>query len=322
MTRRGLAGLVVAGIVALSGVSGLATVSGCGGDAPRPTAPKKDPAPAWADVFDKTPDLYAVIRPKALKRDGVYGAFFSALVRAAEARGIARGDTMVQAAEGAEEIILGLDKGLDAALVLRGVPASLDPEKITDADGRALFRPRSDRSKVVEYELLDRRTADAGALFVLPDRTWVGALGDARTRARQAFATPMNRPAPQLDADALASVRVSGPLVHVIDGHPTFGLLAKKLTSATFTLKPAKGGVVVGLSYEDADATAWAEMQAKRLVDELSKKGGHAGHAGPDLAWLKDAKVAYEGNTVFVRVAVPPRLLEELPRASGKDLGL
>ena len=297
----------------------LAGAAGCGGDAPPPAPPKKDSAPAWADVFDKTPDLYAVIRPKALKRDGVYGAFWSALLRAAQARGIARGDTMVNAAEGAEEIIVGLDKGLDAALVLRGVPASLDPEKITDAEGRSLFRPRSDRSKVVEYELVDRRNADAGALFVLPDRTWVGALGDARLRARQAFATPLNRPAPQLDGDALAAVRVSGPLVHVFDGHPAVGLLAKKLTSATFTLKPGKGGVVVGLAYQDADATAWAEMQAKRLAEELSSKGGQG---GADLAWLKDAKIAYEGNTVVIRVAVPPRLLEELPRATGADFGL
>jgi len=28
------------------------------------------------------------------------------------------------------------------------------------------------------------------------------------------------------------------------------------------------------------------------------------------------------GNTVFVRVSVPPRLLEELPKTKGADLGL
>ncbi len=320
--RRRIAGLFLrASVIALPAL-------GCGGGAPPAVAPKKESAPAWADVFDRTPDLYAVIRPKALKRDGLYGAFFTSLVRAAQARGIARGDTMVRAAEGADEIIVGLQKGLDAALVLRGVPASLDPEKITDEEGHALFRPRSDRSKVVEYELVDPRVADAGALFVLPDRTWVGALGDARLRARQAFATPSNRPAPQLDEDALAVVRLSGPLVHAFDRHPTYGVLAKKLSSVTFTLKPGKAGLVVALAYEDADAVAWAEMQAKRIVAELSKKGAAAdpggsassGHA--DLSWLGSAKIAYEGTTVFVRVAVPPRLLEELPRASGADFGL
>jgi hypothetical protein len=314
VTRR-LGALLFAALLATSALS----VS-CGGDAPPPAPAKRDNGPAWADVFDGTPDLYAVIRPLALKRDGLYGAFFKALLRAAQARGVARGDTMVQAAEGAEEIIVGLNKGFDAALVLRGVPASLDPQKIKDAEGHALFRPTSDRAKVVEYELLDRKNADAGALFVLPDRTWVGTLGSARGRARQAFESPMHRPAPRADADALAVVRISGPLAHVLDRHPVYGVLSKKLTSATFSLKPGKGGLVVGLSYEDADATAWAEMQAKRLVDELSKDA--SGRPDEKRAWLKDAKVAYEGNTVFVRVAVPPRLLEELPNASGADLGL
>jgi hypothetical protein len=302
----------------LAGSSG---VLGCGGDTPPPAPPKREHVAAWSDIFDGTPDLYAVIRPQAIKRDGLYGSFFKALMRAAQARGIARGDSMVQAAEGADEIIVGLNKGFDAALVLRGVPASLDPQKITDANGRVLFRPMSDRSKVLEYELLDQ-SSDTGALFVLPDRTWVGALGDARTRARQAFATPLGRPPPKIDAEALALVRVSGPLAHALDQHPSFGVLGRKLSNVTFALKPGKGGLVIGLTYEDADATAWAEMQAKRIVDELSKEAPGRGPGGPTRAWLKDAKVAYEGNTVFVRVAIPPRLLEELPSASGADLGL
>lgn len=271
-------------------------------------------APSWADVFDGTPDLYAVIRPRAMKRDGLYGSFFKSLVRAAQARGVARGDSMVQAVEGADEIILGLNKGLDAALILRGVPASLDAQKVTDAEGRTLFRPTNDRAKVLEYELSDRKIADQGALFVLPDRTWVGALGNARTRARQVFATPLHRPVPAVDADALAVVRVAGDLVHLFDRHPVYGPLTKRLTTVTFMLKPGKGGVVIALDYDEAGAVAWGEMHAKQLVEERAKD--------PKLAWLKDAKVAYEGNTVFVRLAVPPRLLEELPNASGADLGL
>ncbi|OJY31166.1 MAG: hypothetical protein BGO98_45670 [Myxococcales bacterium 68-20] len=313
--RRRIAALFIATLLSTSVVS-------CGGEAPPPAPPKQESVAAWADVFEGTPDLYAVIRPQAMKRDGLYGSFFKAVVRAAQARGVARGDTMVRAAEGAEEIIVGLSKGFDAALVLRGVPASLDPQKITDAEGRALFRPTSDRAKVIEYELLDRRHADAGAVFVLPDRTWVGTLGDARTRARQVFAMPARRPAPEVDPDALAVVRVSGPLVHALDRHPLYGMLSKKLTTALFALKPGKGGLVVGLTYADADATAWGEMQAKRVVEELAKDGGAAGGVSESRAWLKTAKVTYEGTTVFVRVAVPPRLLEELPNASGADLGL
>ncbi|MBX3209239.1 MAG: hypothetical protein KF764_29675 [Labilithrix sp.] len=314
--KRRAAALYVAALFVLA-----ATTCSCGGDAPAAAAPKRASAPAWADAFDGTPDLYAVIRPQAMKRDGLYGAFFKALVRAAVARGIARGDTMVRAVEGAEEIIVGLNKGLDAALVLRGVPASLDPQKITDAEGHVLFRPKSDRARAVEYELYDRKSADAGALFVLPDRTWVGTLGGARERARQAFAAPRGRPVPEVDPDALVVVRVGGPLAHALDRHPVYGAVTQKLSSATFALKPGKGGLVVGLSYPDADATAWAEMHVKRLIDELAKDDVAAGRGGAAPAWLKDARVAYEGNTVVVRVAVPPRLLEELPSASGADFG-
>ena len=288
--------------------------AGCGAEAPRMEAPKRDDSPSWSDIFDGTPEFYAVIRPRAMKHDGVYGTFFKALMRVAEARGIARGDTMVRAAESADEIIVGMNGGGDAAIVLRGVPASLDPAKITDADGRALFQAPREPAAVVEYEALQNRGGESGSLFVLPNRTWVGAMGEARSRARQAFVTPQHRPVPKVDAESLAVVRVSGRLPHVLDRHPRYGVLSKKLSSATFMLKPAKAGLVVGLTYEDPDATAWAEMQAKQLIEELS--------SAPDRAWLKEAKVAYEDKTVFVRVAVPPRLLEELPNASGADFGL
>lgn len=298
-------------VIALAG----AGVVSCGGEKPPPTAAKKaEIGVSWADVFDGTPDFYAVVRPKAIKRDGLYGEFFKSLVRAAQSKTRARGDTMVAAVEGADEIIVGLERGHDAAIVLRGVPASLDPQRITDAEGSSLFRLTSERGKVVEYELVDRKSTDTGALFVLPDRTWVGALGEARDRARQAFQTPANRPAPRLDREALAVVRIAGPLVRMFDRHPVFGPIAKKLMSATFALKPAKGGLVVSLAYADTDAAAWAEMESKRLIAELTKDDKRA--------WLKDAQVQYEGSTVFVRVAVPPRLLDELPNASGNDLGL
>ena len=61
----------------------LATASlSCGGAAtPAPPVARSEGA-SWADVFDGTPDLFAVIRPRATRRDGVYGNFFKALVRA------------------------------------------------------------------------------------------------------------------------------------------------------------------------------------------------------------------------------------------------
>lgn len=289
----------------------------CGDGGPPPAAPKKDPTAQWQDVFDVMPDIYAVVRPQAIKRDAVYGNFWKALVRVAESRHIINGPSTLEAAEGSEEIILGLNAGLDAAIVLRGVPASLDPQKVTDGQGRALFRLVDDKGKVPEYQLVDRRNADPGAVFILPDRTWVGAFGDARQRARTAFATPFGRPAPRIDTEALAVVRFGQSFVQQprYVKSPVWSAFTKHLSSVTLALKPNKGGAVVSLQYDDQESTAYAEMQAKQMVAELAKDEKRFG-------WLKDAKVAYEGNTVHVRMPVPPRLLDDLPSATGSDIPL
>lgn len=301
--------LLAAALLATSG-------AGCGGnDGPPPSAPKREVKASWQDVFDTMPDIYAVVRPQAIKRDAVYGSFWKTLLRVAEARHLVTGPSTLEAAEGSEEIIFGLNPGMDAAIVLRGVPASLDPNKVTDAQGQPLFRLVDERAKVPEYQLLDRRTQEPGAVFVLPDRTWVGAFGDARQRARAAFNAPFGRPAPKVDAEALAVVRFGQSFVQQprYVKSPVWSAFTKRLNSVSLALAPGKGGVVVSLQYDDQDATAYAEMQAKQMVEELSKDGKRFG-------WMKDAKVAYEGNTVVVRLPVPPRLIEELPGASANDM--
>lgn len=303
-------------LVLLAAMLALGTPA-CGDGGPPPAAPKKEEAAQWQDVFDTMPDIYAVVRPQAIKRDTVYGAFWKTLVRVAEARHMINGPSTLEAAEGSEEIILGVNAGLDAAIVLRGVPASLDPNKVTDGQGQPLFRLVSEKTKVPEYQLLDRRSSEPGAVFILPDRTWVGAFGDARQRARTAFATPFGRPAPKIDNEALALVRFGQSFVQQprYVKSPVWSVFTKHLASVTLTLKPNKGGAVVSLQYDDQDSAAYAEMQAKQMVAELGKDEKRFG-------WLKEAKVAYEGNTVHVRMPVPPRLLEELPSASGNDIPL
>src|SRR5262249_41418104 len=96
---------------ALAALLSLCVLAACGGETPRPRAHRQENLPTWTDVFEGTPDLYAVVRPQAIKRDGVYGTFWTALLRAAQARGYTRGATMVEAIEGADEILLGLNKG-------------------------------------------------------------------------------------------------------------------------------------------------------------------------------------------------------------------
>jgi hypothetical protein len=274
-------------------------------------AKRAESEPSWPDVFDGVPDLYVVVRPRALKQDSVYGSFWKSMMSAAEARGVMRGATMVEAVDGSDEIILGLGTGDDGAIVLRGVSANIDPMRIQDAKGHPLFKPISDRTRVVELGLVDEGHLE-GSLFVLPDRTWVGALGAARLRARQVFGRPVHRPTPKVDGQALATVRVGGTLAHVLDGHPLFGRLAKRLTSATVSLMPGTGGLVALLAYPDGDAAAHGEQRARDLAAYLAEKDRR-------LAFMKDAVVHYEGSNVTVKVAIPQRLLEELPKTTVSD---
>lgn len=326
--RRPLAALAVA----LAASGGLTT--SCGGDdhAP-PAAARRESGPQWQDVFDGTPEIYAVVRPQAIKRDAVYGQLFKSALRMAQARSPMKGVTSLEALEGCDEIILGVRKdqnGEDAALVFRGVPASLDPAKMTDSTGRTM-RVVDPRAKVPEYEWADRQTAAGGSLFVLPDRTWVGAIGEARTRARAAFATPFGRPAPKSDPEALAQVRFDAAAFlqgQRIEKSQLFGPLTRKLRALTLGLRPGKGGVTATLQYADEDSSAWAEMHVKRVFEELSRqerepgKAGGPGGRGMSFEWLKTAQVGHEGNAVIVQVAIPARLLEELPNATGSDLPL
>lgn len=301
----------------------------CGQAPEPPRRPRPSIEPSWADVFEDVPDIYAVVRPRALSRDPLYGAFWRALVRAAEARGYARGATMIEAVEGADELVIGVDKG-SAVLVLRGVSASIDPLKVADASGRSLFRLVSDeRLRVGEYALEDG--AADGALFVLPDRTWVGAIGAARLRARRVLASPMGRReiktgdavtiqadggAALRPADSLVRVRFGGDMAHALDRHSVWGTFGRRLEHATFSLLPGKSGLLVALTQDDETAALRVEADAHTVLNVLVEREGKA------LAWLKDATVMRAGRVVYVRAPIPPRLLEELPSASAADFGL
>lgn len=287
-----------------------------------PAAPPPKPARAevaqWQDAFDLVPDVYVVVRPQAIKRDPIYGPFWKTVLRVASARSSFSGSYAVEVADGADEIIVGVGAGReDATVVFRGVAASFDPRKMTDERGQYLFDEGGSRGKVPEYQ---RRDKDAKlSLFVLPDRTWVTALGDARDRARAAYAAPFGRPVPKVDERALAAVRLDAPalLVPRLRRSPAFGPLVKKLSSLTFALLPAKEGLEASLGYEDDDAAAWAEAHAQRLAKELgSADGPKLGR----LEFVKTARISRAGAALKVRFDVPARLLEELPNVRPEEM--
>ena len=305
-----------------------------------PSAPASSPRALeaqWQDVFDGTPELFAIIRPQAMKRDAVYGALFKSVLRVAQAESEMTGVTALEAAEGSEEILIGIRPSdidaaaeQDAAIVLRHVPANLDPEKMLDPSGRPLFRLVAERANV--QELLAQRGVQNASIFVLADRTWVIAIGRARDRARLAFVSPLGRPVPKIDPGALAALRLDASTFRRsprLTESAAFGPLVRHLNSMSIALSPGKGGVVATLAYRDEDASALAELHAKRLVRELAQSEAVRGEAQPSekgksnapgrWAWLKDTPITRESNVVRMRIAVPLRLLEELPNAKPSD---
>ncbi len=321
MTSR-LACLALAAMLSTSPVS-------CGSPPSRDPVSRKELEPAWEDAFAAAPDLYLVVRPQAIRRDAVYGGLFRTALRMAQAQRAMRGPTTLEAIEGADELVVGVSLATDAstedmAVVVRGVPGHLDPAKVVDERGRPLLRRIDAPTRVVEYGIENSESGISGGLFLLPDRTWVAALGAARARARQRFASPSGRVlgvTRDTDRQALASMRVdarSSVIRKVVGTNRIFGPLTTKLDALTVRLMPGKAGVVIQLQYEDNDASAWAHMQVLRIVEEYAQADPTEGALSS--AWLKSAVIRVDGSSIVARVAVPARLLEDLPDVTFRDL--
>jgi hypothetical protein len=289
----------------------LAFVCSCAADKPAVDPSRDRSVPHWQDAFDQIPELYVVLRPIAMKQDPTYGQFVKALIRAAAARSNAVAATrMLDAIEGSDEVVLGFRSANDAILVLKGVPAQLDPARLTDGDGRSsLWRPAPGQpANVPELLREDRATGETASLFMLPQRVWVIAIGLARDRARQAFATPFARPEPKVDPRALVLLRLDGPTLVRVAAPLRKGDLepvGRKLASATIALRPGKEGMLVTFQYPEDDPAAWAELTLRQVGERLS--------GSQKLAWLKTMTVSREGNAVIARVELPASLLAQLP---------
>ncbi|MDP9002753.1 MAG: hypothetical protein M3O46_21910 [Myxococcota bacterium] len=308
-------------------------------------------------MFERTCELVVVVRPRALRRDVVYGPL---LQRAIE---LVREQSRVVAATGAldammdaEEVVVGAretrEGSGDLVFVVRGVRAEVDPAKLIDEAGRALWAPGPDGPATDVRELVPahpeaaaagggvesrgREDAADASLFELPGRTWVIATGRARTRARDAFSRARepgsdamdSRPSRRgllsdVDGHALAVVRVSGPsLVSRVRVLRAPGLLAPVghgLASVTVVLPPGDDPILRAIfAYKDHEAVPPAETTVRSAIGALTSAKSE------DYGWLRPATVRSSDCCVEVTTPMPPRLMDgflhpeaALPHAAG-----
>jgi hypothetical protein len=314
-------------IAALS--AACASLTSCGGAPPAPVVARQEAEPSWQDVFDTPPELLVDVHPSAIEKDKVYGPLLRRVFDEARQRSRVVSSTRVLEVMGdADEVLFGVrpstragdDAAQEVVVVVVGVHASVDPARIVDADGKALWSPGPGvgvRELVRERD--DQRQPLDASLFELPGRTWVIATGDARMRGRQVFAQPVGRPALKLDPDALALMRVDGPsLVKRVHGLQPLGALAavgRKLQSVTLRLPPgSEGKLELVFTYSEEDAAAFAEVATRRAVEAIGRK------KPPGLAWLADAKVDRPDRRVVLTLALPAAFLDALLHAGSQSI--
>jgi hypothetical protein len=306
----------------------LAGAAGCGGPPAAPATQTKRIEARWQDVVDTMPELLVIVRPQALRQDRVYGPLLARVITAAKQRSkIVAATQTLETIEDAEEVVFGARPDTRTAagemlFVEEGVRADVDPAKLVDDDGSALWStgPSGPTPELVRERDAQGHPVDA-SLFVLPGRTWVVVTGAGRARARDAFAHPMQRPAMKLDDAALALVRLDGPsLVEHVRGLQdlgTFAAVGRRLKSVMLTLPPGGQGVVKAtFAYADDDAAAFAELTLRQIVGAVSRSAGKT----PKMAWLGQATVQRPDTRVVVTAPLPPSLIEGLLTAGAAPM--
>ncbi len=304
---------LAAALLSFGLASGAVLGAGCG---PPPKPPPAEPqGAAWQDAIEGNEALTAVVRPKALLHDPVFGPLFRAGLAATMAHEGSTPSLDVLASVEELVIVSSADRRNGTMLVLSGVPAEKSPDRLGDDRGQSMFQKGAEARNVSEY--VSTRGGDL-SLFVLPHRTWVIASDGMQKRARQVFANPTGRPLPSYgDEKALAIIRIDA--TELLKGRPRqHGALAavtEKLEAIIAELLPDKKGVNVIVRYKNDDQAGFSAIALedikKRLVSDPSRRFG----------WLGTATIAREGNRdVRVHVELPPDLAEQLRRASPQDL--
>jgi hypothetical protein len=292
----------------------LATPACGGGDAGRAArTAARESSPRVEDAFSGDPELLLVVRPAKLSRDLLYGPLLrrvSQLASTHAAVAAAVGTTALAALERADEVILGAyDAGAqDAVVAVRGVPAEIDAARVVDTSGAPLWRHERDLSRGIE-ELSPADPAVDAALFVLPGRAWVIAVGAAVARTRAAYVEGAHGGASSLgaiDPDPLLVARLRGDALVRLRPQLAEGPLApvtRDLDDVTLSLEPGPEGqvgeVVARFIYGDAPFAARAESPVRDVVAAFTRA------YDARAPWLHAVTIAHEDRVVVVRGRIP-----------------
>jgi hypothetical protein len=299
--------------------------------APKAVAPNRSglPAPRIEDAIgDQDPAIIVVLRPRALLRDRIYGPLLrEATERASAQVGFAVvGATALVAFEQSEEVFIAAtalpavagDGPPDAVVALVGAPADLDPARLVDTDGRPLWGTVGELRPGV-LELASQASPDQTALFVLPARTWVIAVGGAVPRARAGLAgAPRSSRVLVPTGEELARLDMPGGLLRREDPRLTGGALAplgRTLERASVSLLPgAEGVLTVKLAYPVVEDASLAEAKAREVVLAF-KRRLEATSKLDWWSWLAAAAVERTDSMVTIRAPLPRPWLEAMARA-------
>lgn len=298
-------------------------LAGCGAAAPRPLT-QEDAAAAWsAPVLGASPDVVLVVRLRAIAQDPIWGRIFSGTSRE-KARDIGADDPATDAAmsSAAELELLGRKVGggkddVDAILILRGVSESADPRSPANAGRTAWKTIGPAPSGAVAFVRSDKQSDLR--LYVLPQGTWVFAVGPSSERVGAALARESRLPRSDAEPRALAYAYVEGPALSSSSSSrprsPEEARAVENLRGVGISLDPVTRGQEVTATFRlvygsSGDASSAEDVLRGSLSPQQMQSQGLGHLAGPMAALLGALfDISRDGRVVTVRLRLPYELL-------------
>ena len=304
------------------------------GHASAETTRAPEPPARVETLLSHRPDLVLTVHPPTIARDAVYGPLLrrASELASAFAGPTNLGTTALAVLERTDEVVIAeTDRGKEAVVVLRGVPASLDALDVVDTSGHPIWQPVHGDLRASSRELAPAGAAagaEDAALFVLPGLVWIIASGPAVPRVRAAMANGVARGSFAGDDTSLASLSLPADALPQLRQGSLATVGAGLLHVGVEHTPGATGLVITKLTYIDTVAAASAEgtvlavtlafrHRLEEAVEASDRKAGPPRPPRPasNLEWLGAAKVEREGTTVLLRAPIPRRWLDALSHA-------